>query len=67
MKKTFTTTIAGREFSVEIGEVAQLASGAAMVRYGDTVVLATATASAKPRDGVDFFPLSVDYERRCTP
>ncbi len=64
MKKTFTTTIAGREFSVEIGEVAQLASGAAMVRYGDTVVLATATASAKPRDGVDFFPLSVDYEEK---
>ena len=64
MKKTFTTTIAGREFSVEVGEVAQLASGAAMVRYGDTVVLATATASAKPRDGVDFFPLSVDYEEK---
>ena len=64
MKKTFTTTIAGREFTVETGEVAQLASGAAMVRYGDTVVLATATASAKPRDGVDFFPLSVDYEEK---
>ena len=64
MKKTFTTTIAGREFSVEIGEVAQLASGAALVRYGDTVVLATATASQKPRDGVDFFPLSVDYEEK---
>ncbi len=64
MKKTFTTQIAGREFSVEVGEVAQLASGAAMVRYGDTVVLATATASAKPRDGVDFFPLSVDYEEK---
>ena len=64
MKKTFTTQIAGRDFTVEIGEVAQLASGAAMVRYGDTVVLATATASAKPRDGVDFFPLSVDYEEK---
>jgi len=64
MKKTFTTTIAGREFTVETGEVAQLASGAAMVRYGDTVVLATATASSKPRDGVDFFPLSVDYEEK---
>ncbi len=64
MKKTFTTQIAGRDFTVEIGEVAQLASGAAMVRYGDTVVLATATASAKPRDGIDFFPLSVDYEEK---
>lgn len=64
MKKTFTTTIAGRELTVETGELAQLASGAALVRYGDTVVLATATASAKPRDGVDFFPLSVDYEEK---
>ncbi len=64
MKKTFKTTIAGRDFTVEIGEVAQLASGAALVRYGDTTVLATATASDKPRDGVDFFPLSVDYEEK---
>ena len=64
MKKTFKTTIAGRDFVVEIGEVAQLASGAAMIKYGDTTVLATATASAKPRDGVDFFPLSVDYEEK---
>ena len=64
MKKTFKTTIAGRNFTVEIGEVAQLASGAALVRYGDTTVLATATASDKPRDGVDFFPLSVDYEEK---
>ena len=64
MKQTFKTVIAGRDFVVEVGEVAQLASGAAMVKYGDTVVLATATASAKPRDGVDFFPLSVDYEEK---
>lgn len=64
MKKTFKTTIAGRDFTVEIGEMAQLASGAALVRYGDTTVLATATASDKPRDGVDFFPLSVDYEEK---
>ncbi len=63
-KKVFKTQIAGREFSVEIGEVAQLASGAALCRYGDTTVLATATASAKPRDGIDFFPLSVDYEEK---
>jgi len=64
MNQKFTTTIAGREFTVETGELAQLASGSALVRYGDTVVLATATASAKPRDGVDFFPLSVDYEEK---
>ncbi len=64
MKQVFTTTIAGREFTVETGELAQLASGAALVKYGDTVVLATATASAKPRDGIDFFPMSVDYEEK---
>ena len=64
MKNTFKTTIAGREFVVETGELAQLASGAALVKYGQTTVLATATASDKPRDGVDFFPLSVDYEEK---
>ena len=64
MNQKFTTTIAGREFTVETGELAQLASGSALVRYGDTVVLATATASAKPREGIDFFPLSVDYEEK---
>ncbi|MBE6871221.1 MAG: polyribonucleotide nucleotidyltransferase [Ruminococcaceae bacterium] len=62
--KVFSTEIAGRPFSVEVGKVAQLAGGSCMVRYGDTVVLATATASAKPRDGIDFFPLSVDYEEK---
>ncbi len=64
MKQTFKTTIAGRDFVVETGEIAQLASGAALVKYGDTTVLATATASDKPRDGIDFFPLSVDYEEK---
>ncbi|MBR2405095.1 MAG: polyribonucleotide nucleotidyltransferase, partial [Clostridia bacterium] len=64
MNQKFTTTIAGREFTVETGELAQLASGSALVRYGDTVVLATATASQKPREGIDFFPLSVDYEEK---
>ncbi len=63
-KKVFKTTIAGRDFVVETGEVAQLASGSALIKYGDTTVLATATASQKPRDGVDFFPLSVDYEEK---
>ncbi len=64
MYKTFSMELAGREFSVEIGRVAELANGAAMVRYGDTVVLVTATASQKPRTGIDFFPLSIDYEEK---
>lgn len=64
MKQIFSTTVAGRPFSVEIGELAQLANGSAFVRYGETAVMCTATASAKPREGVDFFPLSVDYEEK---
>ncbi len=60
----FETTLAGRPLKVETGKVAQLANGSCMVRYGDTVVLCTATMSAKPREGVDFFPLSVDYEEK---
>ena len=62
--KAFETTLAGRPLKVETGKVAQLANGSCMVRYGDTVVLCTATMSAKPREGVDFFPLSVDYEEK---
>ncbi len=62
--KIFETEIAGRKLVVETGKYAQLANGSALVRYGDTVVLATATASQKPRDGIDFFPLSVDFEER---
>ena len=53
--------LAGRELSVEIGKVAGLANGAAMVRYGDTVILATVVAADEPKEGVDFFPLSVNY------
>lgn len=64
MYKRFTTELAGRELKVDIDRVAELANGSALVHYGDTVVLATATASDKPRDGIDFFPLSVDYEER---
>jgi len=64
MYKTFTMNLAGHDFIVEIGRVAELASGAAFIRYGETTVLVTATASEKPRDGIDFFPLSVDYEER---
>lgn len=62
--RIFETEIAGRPFSVEIGEVAQLAKGSAMIRYGETSVLAIAAASKKPREGMDFFPLSVDYEEK---
>ena len=64
MFKVFETTLAGRPLVVETGKMAQLANGSCLVRYGDTVVMAAATASAKPREGVDFFPLSVDYEEK---
>ncbi len=64
MEKIFSTTLAGRTLTFEIGKLAQLASGAVLVRYGDTAVMATATMSAKPREGIDFFPLSVDYEEK---
>lgn len=60
----FTMELAGRTLTVEIGKTAHLASGACMVRYGDTVVHCAATMSDKPREGIDFFPLSVDYEER---
>ncbi len=62
--RTFETTFAGRPLIVETGKYAGLANGACMIRYGDTCVLATATASAKPREGIDYFPLSVDYEEK---
>ncbi|MGI6072718.1 MAG: polyribonucleotide nucleotidyltransferase [Lachnospiraceae bacterium] len=64
MYKTFNMNLAGKTLSVEIGRVAAQANGAALMRYGDTVVLSTATATAKPREGIDFFPLSVDYEEK---
>ena len=64
MFKTFETEFCGRPLVVETGKMAQLAGGSCLVRYGETVVHATATASAKPREGVDFFPLAVDYEEK---
>ncbi|MGN1098368.1 MAG: polyribonucleotide nucleotidyltransferase, partial [Clostridia bacterium] len=64
MFKVFETEFCGRPLIVETGKMAQLAGGACLVRYGETVVHATATASAKPRDGIDFFPLAVDYEEK---
>ena len=63
-QKIFRYTLAGRPLSVEVGKMAGLATGSCLVRYGDTAVLCCATASAKPRDGIDFLPLSVDYEER---
>ena len=62
--KVYHYTLAGRPLSVEIGKMAGLANGSCLVRYGDTAVLACATASARPRDGIDFLPLSVDFEER---
>ena len=64
MSKVYTMELAGRQLSAEIGRVAELAGGAVIMRYGDTVVLVTATTSDKPRQGIDFFPLSIDYEER---
>ncbi len=62
--KVFKTTFAGRELTVETGKTCELSNGSCWVRYGETVVMANVTASSKPREGVDFFPLSVDYEER---
>ncbi|MGL6174226.1 MAG: polyribonucleotide nucleotidyltransferase [Cellulosilyticaceae bacterium] len=64
MVKTYSTTLAGRELKVEIGKVAELANGSAIVSYGDTTILATVVASAEPKEGIDFFPLSVNYEEK---
>ena len=62
--KSFSMELAGRTLTVDVGRVAAQANGAAFMHYGDTVVLSTATASEKPRDGIDFFPLSVEYEEK---
>ena len=62
--KTFTMDLAGRTLRVDIGRVAAQANGAAFIQYGETTVLSTATASDKPRDGIDFFPLSVEFEEK---
>jgi len=62
--KTYSMTLGGRTLSCEIGRVAELAGGSVLMSYGDTVVLVTATTSDKPRAGIDYFPLSVDYEER---
>ncbi|MCR5086282.1 MAG: polyribonucleotide nucleotidyltransferase [Lachnospiraceae bacterium] len=64
MYKSFSMELAGRTLTVDIDRVAKQANGAAFMHYGDTTVLSTATASEKPRDGIDFFPLSVEYEEK---
>ena len=64
MYKSYSLELAGRTLTVDIGRVCAQANGAAILRYGETTVLSTATASDKPRDGIDFFPLSVEYEEK---
>ncbi len=64
MYKTYTMELAGRTLKVDIGRVGKQANGCAFMQYGDTTVLSTATASEKPRDGIDFFPCSVEYEEK---
>jgi polyribonucleotide nucleotidyltransferase len=64
MEKIFRTEIAGRPLVVETGKIAQFANGSVLIKYGETSVLSTVTASATPREGIDFFPLSVDYEEK---
>jgi len=64
MFKTFTMDLGGRPFSAEIGRVAELANGSALIHYGETVLVVAAVASEKPREGIDFFPLSIDYEEK---
>jgi len=62
--KKYETTLAGRPFVVEVGKMAQLAGGSCLVRYGETEILCTATMADKPREGVDFFPMSIDFEEK---
>ena len=64
MYKTFEMELAGRTLRVDVDRVAKQANGAVLIHYGDTVVLSTATASKEPREGIDFFPLSVEYSEK---
>ena len=65
--KAYTMELGGRKLTLEFGKYAEQASGACFVRYGETCVLVTATIADTPRPGIDFFPLSVDFEESCTP
>ena len=62
--RIYETTLGGRKLKVELGKMAGLANGAALVSFGDTTVLTCVTMAKAPRDGIDFFPLSVDYEEK---
>ena len=64
LRKTYEMDLAGKPLKVEVGKVAAQANGAVLISYGDTTVLSTATASDKPREGIDFFPLSVEFEEK---
>ena len=64
MFKIYETELAGRKLSIETGKIAELANGSVMVRYGETVVMVNVTAAKEPKEGIDFFPLSVDYEEK---
>ncbi len=64
MFKSYSMELAGRTLTIDVGRVAKQANGAVLIHYGETVILSTATASDKPREGIDFFPLSVDYEEK---
>ena len=64
MFKTFSTKLAGRDLTIETGKIAGLANGSVVVKYGDTVVMVNVTAAKEPKEGIDFFPLSVDYEEK---
>src|SRR3954451_18573852 len=64
MAKSYSVEFGGRTLTLETGRLAQLAHGSVLVSYGDTAILATATSSNSPREGIDFFPLTVDYEER---
>ena len=62
--KKYSMTLAGRTLTLEVGKLAELANASVLVTYGDTTVLVTATASARPKDGIDYFPLSVEFEEK---
>ena len=64
MFKTYSMDLAGRKLTVETGKMAGLANGSVLVKYGDTTVLVNVTASKEPKEGIDFFPLSVEYNER---
>ena len=62
--KQYSMTLAGRPLTLEVGKLAELANAAVLVKYGDTTVLVAATASARPKEGLDYFPLSIDFEEK---